>query len=47
MYSIPNNYAEAYQKLLELHVDTQLEFMKYLNMTSAFNDEIYSMKSPD
>ena len=33
--------------MVEMHIDNYLEFEKYLNMTSAFNDEIYNMKYED
>ena len=33
--------------MVEMHINDDLEFEKYLNMTSAFNDEIYNMKYGD
>ena len=47
MYIHPKNYWEVYQKMVEMHINDDLEFEKYLNMTSAFNDEIYNMKYGD
>ena len=47
MYNLPNKYSDAYQKMVDFQVENDLEFEKYLNMTSAFNDEIYNMKYAD
>jgi hypothetical protein len=43
-YYFPSNFSSIYQKILELQIDNVKELEKYLNMTSAFNDEIYGMK---
>jgi hypothetical protein len=41
---LPNNYTSIYQKVLELQIDNQKEFERYLNMTVAFNGRAYAIK---
>ncbi len=41
---LPNNYSSIYQKILEMQIDSEREFERYLNMTVAFNDRAYAIK---